>query len=339
MLPGPVDARVRDRIVAEAGGNPLALRELPRGLNPADLASGFGAYGGAGPSGGSAAHPRGEPVAERVETSFRRRVEELPERTRKVLLVAAGLLDEVDAVTQATGASVYQLSRLSLAAYRAPLADALALFDEKSRDAAERGDGRLHALTGLGRAILHNGHGDHRAAMAAAQDMASYRDLALHHWALRELVEAAAHAGEPQVAAGACAEARAQLRAASEGFTAMGATAFAERAAREVAATGETVRSRKTDGRDALTPQEATIAQLAEAGRTGTEIAAALFLSPRTVEGHRLTPGAHRGPGFARALTSPGPARPRSAPTTPAGTASRRWDCPAPRDRRPGPDR
>ncbi|XVU21455.1 ATP-binding protein [Actinoplanes sp. CA-054009] len=264
---------------------------------------------------------------------------------------AADLLDEVDAVTRATGASVYQLSRLNLAAYRAPRAEALALFDEKSRDAAARGDGRLHALTGLGRAILHTGHGDHRAAMEAARDMASYRDLALNHWALRELVEAAAHAGEPEVAAEACAELRKRtsatptraargvqaladaltgepgrfreavelldvtetttqahrarllygewlrrsdrgaeagpvLRAAYEGFTAMGATAYAERAARELAATGEVVRSRKTDGRDALTPQEATIAQLAEAGRTNGEIAAALFLSSRTVEWH-----------------------------------------------------
>ena len=41
-LTGPLDARVRDRIVAETRGNPLALLELPRGLTPAELAGGFG---------------------------------------------------------------------------------------------------------------------------------------------------------------------------------------------------------------------------------------------------------------------------------------------------------
>ena len=44
-LTGPLDARVRDQIVAEAGGNPLALLELPRGMTPAELAGGFGLPG------------------------------------------------------------------------------------------------------------------------------------------------------------------------------------------------------------------------------------------------------------------------------------------------------
>ncbi|GGQ54123.1 AAA family ATPase [Kitasatospora griseola] len=76
VLPGPVDARVRDRIVAETGGNPLALLELPRGLSPAELAFGFG-----GPGAG--------PLATRVEDGFRRRVQALPADTRALLLVAA----------------------------------------------------------------------------------------------------------------------------------------------------------------------------------------------------------------------------------------------------------
>src|SRR6185437_15721066 len=46
VLAGPLDARVRDRIVAETRGNPLALLELPRGLTPAELAGGFGYAGG-----------------------------------------------------------------------------------------------------------------------------------------------------------------------------------------------------------------------------------------------------------------------------------------------------
>ncbi|AUG81492.1 LuxR family transcriptional regulator [Kitasatospora sp. MMS16-BH015] len=76
VLPGPVDDRVRDRIVAETGGNPLALLELPRGLAPAELAFGFG-----GPGAG--------PLATRVEDGFRRRVEALPADTRALLLLAA----------------------------------------------------------------------------------------------------------------------------------------------------------------------------------------------------------------------------------------------------------
>src|ERR1700691_1264637 len=75
-LTGPVDARVRDLIVAETRGNPLALLELPRGLKPAELAGGFG-LPGAGPLPG------------RIEDSFRRQLEGLPEQTRRLLALAA----------------------------------------------------------------------------------------------------------------------------------------------------------------------------------------------------------------------------------------------------------
>ena len=81
-------------------------------------------------------------------------------------------------------------------------------------------------------------------------------------------------------------EARVQLRDAFEALTAMGVDAFAERARRELAATGETVRRRTADTDGDLTPQEAHIARLAAEGRTTPEIAAALYLSPRTVEWH-----------------------------------------------------
>jgi DNA-binding CsgD family transcriptional regulator len=81
-------------------------------------------------------------------------------------------------------------------------------------------------------------------------------------------------------------DARACLRAAHQGFDAMGAQAFAERARRELVATGETVRRTTAHTRDALTPQELQVASLAREGHSNPEIGAQLFISPRTVEYH-----------------------------------------------------
>jgi DNA-binding CsgD family transcriptional regulator len=72
----PLDERVRERLVAETRGNPLALLELPRGLTPAELAGGFGLLDAPGLSG-------------RIEDSFRRRLAGLPGETQRLLLVAA----------------------------------------------------------------------------------------------------------------------------------------------------------------------------------------------------------------------------------------------------------
>ena len=80
--------------------------------------------------------------------------------------------------------------------------------------------------------------------------------------------------------------AREQLHTAHEMFTAMDMEAFAERTRRERLATGETVRKRAAETRDVLTPQEAQIARLARDGLSNAEIAARLFLSPRTIEWH-----------------------------------------------------
>ena len=66
----------------------------------------------------------------------------------------------------------------------------------------------------------------------------------------------------------------------------MGVLGFAERARRELAATGETVRKRTVETQSQLTAQEAHIARLAAEGLTNPEIAAALYISPRTVEWH-----------------------------------------------------
>src|SRR4051812_14740553 len=75
-VPGPLDPRVRDRIIAETRGNPLALVEVPRGSTPAELAGGFGVT-----DPGNLTH--------RIERSFARRLESLPAQTRRLLLTAA----------------------------------------------------------------------------------------------------------------------------------------------------------------------------------------------------------------------------------------------------------
>src|SRR3954468_2561856 len=72
----PLDERVRERIVAETRGNPLALLELPRGMTPAQLAGGFGVPDAPGLSG-------------HIDDSFRRRLAGLPAETQQLLLVAA----------------------------------------------------------------------------------------------------------------------------------------------------------------------------------------------------------------------------------------------------------
>ena len=76
VIPGRLDECVRDRIIAESGGNPLALIELPHGVSAAELAGGFGV---AGPA----------PLAGRIEQSFQRRIAPLPDATKRLLLLAA----------------------------------------------------------------------------------------------------------------------------------------------------------------------------------------------------------------------------------------------------------
>ena len=81
-------------------------------------------------------------------------------------------------------------------------------------------------------------------------------------------------------------DAREQLRAAHDLFASMGAEAFADRARRELLATGETVRKRTVETRGDLTAQEAHIARLARDGLSNPEIGTRLFISPRTVQYH-----------------------------------------------------
>jgi DNA-binding CsgD family transcriptional regulator len=76
VLAGPLDARVRDQLLSETRGNPLALLELPRGLTPGQLAGGFGL-------------PGARPLSGRIEESFRRQLGALPIQTQRLLQLAA----------------------------------------------------------------------------------------------------------------------------------------------------------------------------------------------------------------------------------------------------------
>jgi DNA-binding CsgD family transcriptional regulator len=76
LLPGPMDETVRENILAEAGGNPLALLELNRALTPARLAGGYGLAAA-------------KPLVTRIEQTYGQRLRELPPQTRMLLLLAA----------------------------------------------------------------------------------------------------------------------------------------------------------------------------------------------------------------------------------------------------------
>jgi DNA-binding CsgD family transcriptional regulator len=266
---------------------------------------------------------------------------------------ASALIEEADAISEATGNAPLAYTSLLLAAWRGEEAQASQRIEADVRDAKARGEGRAIGLAEYATAVLYNGLGRYEDALAAAQRACEHDDLGFFAWALVELVEAAARSGMRDVATTALArleartrvagtdwalgiqarsrallsedadalyreaierlgrsrivvhgarahllygewlrrekrrvDAREQLRTAHDMFSRIGAEAFAERARRELLATGETVRRLTGETRDALTPQETQIARLAADGNTNPEIGARLFISPRTVEYH-----------------------------------------------------
>jgi DNA-binding CsgD family transcriptional regulator len=116
---------------------------------------------------------------------------------------AAGLIEEADAITEATGNAPLGYTSLVLAAWRGQEAQALELIEASREDAAGRGEGRAITLAEYATAVLYNGLGRYREALAAAQRASEHDDLGLYGWALIELVEAAARSREPQLAADA----------------------------------------------------------------------------------------------------------------------------------------
>jgi DNA-binding CsgD family transcriptional regulator len=268
---------------------------------------------------------------------------------------AAELIEEVDAITQATGIPPLNYAALMLAAWRGDQARMQAIADTAIPGAMTRGEGLSVGLLSWMTALMHNGHGRYGEALTDARRACEHEDVIAYGWALVELVEAGVgvgSGGEAETALGRLSvrtrasgtpwalgieagsrallskgpdaeslyresvdrltqtrgvlhvarahllygewlrrqnrriDARAQLRSAHEVFSDVGAEGFAERARRELVATGETAPKRAADTRDILTPQEAQIARMASDRQTNPEIAAKLFISPRTVEYH-----------------------------------------------------
>jgi DNA-binding CsgD family transcriptional regulator len=268
---------------------------------------------------------------------------------------ASALIEEADAITQATGMAPVKYGSLMLAAWRGDEDDGRELFDAGRLEATARGEGMALGVLDWASALMYNGCGRYAEALAAARRGSEHDDVGLFAWSLVELIEAGVRSGAKDASSAALdrlsgrtqasgtdwalgieagsrallgdggaaeplyreaverlkgsrgvvhlararllygewlrrenrrVDAREQLRAAHEMFSDMGVRGFAERAGRELVATGETARKRTEDTRGLLTPQEAQIARLAKDGLSNPEIGAQLFISPRTVQYH-----------------------------------------------------
>jgi DNA-binding CsgD family transcriptional regulator/tetratricopeptide (TPR) repeat protein len=266
---------------------------------------------------------------------------------------AAALVAEIDSVVAATGSRFAPGAALQLLALQGREAELAALIASVMEHDAP-GARALYAHWAA--AVLYNGLARYEEAVASARQAASSAcEVFVTAWALPELVEAAARAGDGELARealerlaettrpcgtdvalgievrcqallsdgtaaddlyreaierfsrtrlrpdlarahllygewlrreGRRVDAREQLRAAHDMFTAIGMEAFAERTGRELVATGEKARKRSPETRDELTPQEEQIARLVRDGLSNPEIGAQLFVSARTVEWH-----------------------------------------------------
>ena len=116
---------------------------------------------------------------------------------------AAVLIEEVDAITQATGLAPLKYAACTLAAARGDQAQVQALYESSLRNVTARGEGSALGLFGWLTALLHNGHGQYAEALAAARQACEHEDVIAYGWALVELIEAGVRGGRPDEAAAA----------------------------------------------------------------------------------------------------------------------------------------
>ncbi|MFZ2013057.1 MAG: AAA family ATPase [Nocardioides sp.] len=268
---------------------------------------------------------------------------------------AEALITEAEHVAAATGGTPLPHASLFRAALQGDPTTASALIRSAlAKDRPEQPSAIAAAQWSA--AVLHNGLGNYQQAAEAAHAASTHPAPCTSVWALPELVEAAVHVGDRELAGRSLArllettrschtnwalgvaarcramvggddpvdplfreaidrlgrtswrpelarahllygewlrregrrvDSREHLNQAQELFTSMGMAAFAERARRELLATGATARRRVGAETEAeLTPQESQIAGLVRDGHSNTEVAELLFLSPRTVEWH-----------------------------------------------------
>jgi DNA-binding CsgD family transcriptional regulator len=125
----------------------------------------------------------------------------------------ADLVDEADGIAWATGSAPIPHSRLLLAAWRGERDETVALHQESVEDGTRRGRGTAVTIADHALAVLHNGLGDHEAALAAAERVCHSGEMVHASLAVPELVEAAVRCGRTQRATAASAELDAQARA------------------------------------------------------------------------------------------------------------------------------
>ena len=116
---------------------------------------------------------------------------------------AAGLIDEADAIAEATATAPMVFARPLLAGCRGDEAHALALIEASESTAIARGEGVVLTFGELARAVLHNGLGQYQATLGPAESASARDELMLSVWSLPELVEAATRCGRTELAADA----------------------------------------------------------------------------------------------------------------------------------------